>query len=90
MPNARTATARDLEAAAYRQARAFWFWAVIGVVIALLWQWWAVAPFALALLSVIKSIGGGRAAQQLRQGTYSIPNPNNGAPDGDRMNYRSR
>ena len=83
MLNARTATARDFEASAYAHARMFWVWAVVGAVVAFLFRWWALVPFALAVLSLIKSIGGGRAAQQLRQGTYPIPNPNNGAPDGD-------
>lgn len=83
MPNARTATARDFEASAYHYARAFWFWAVAGGIVALLWGWWSVPLFLMALLSVVKSVGGGHAAQQLRKGTYPIPNPNNGAPDGD-------
>ena len=84
MPDARTATARDFEAAAHAHARAFWFWIVIAAVAGRFGGWWAAAlPLALTLLSIVKSIGGGRAAQQLRQGTFPIPNPNNGAPDGD-------
>ena len=87
--NARTATAADFEAAAQAHARAFWVYAALAGITAYFFRWWAVIPALLATLMVIKSVGAGRAAQQLRAGTFPVPNPNNGAPEGDIANLRS-
>lgn len=86
MVDARNATARDFEQAAHRHAIAFWIWLAGGLIVFFKWRWWAAIPAVLSLLSIVKSIGGGHAANQLRQGTFPIPNQNNGAPDGDAAN----
>jgi ribosomal protein L16/L10AE len=46
-------------------------------------HWWAVIPAAFALFQIAQSVSATRAAEALRMGTYRIPNPNNGAPDGN-------
>lgn len=88
MVDARNATAADFDEAAQRQANAFWFFVVVG---GLVWwfasPWWAIIPGALALVCAISSITSTRAALALRSGRYKIPNPNNGAPDGDMRNF---
>lgn len=81
MLNARTATARDFDAAAHRHANGFWLWLIISVVVGYLWAWWALLPAALCLLKAFQSISSTRQAANLRKGTYRIPNPNNGIPD---------
>ena len=86
---ARTATAADFDRAAQRHANAFWLWAIAAGALAYFLGWWALIPAALAVWSAVSSIGCTRAAGQLRGGSYRIPNPNNGAPDGDARHRRS-
>jgi hypothetical protein len=85
--NARTATARDFQIAAQSKANQFWFYAIVAAIVAYNFGGWAVIPGLLALLSMIGSLHASKAADQLRNGTYPIPNLNNGAPDGDAANY---
>jgi hypothetical protein len=40
-----------------------------------------------AVYSAFQSVGASSAAMSLKKGTYRIPNPNNGAPDGDARNW---
>ena len=87
MINASTATAKDFERSAQRNANAFWVYAIIAVAVGFYFRWWATLPAALAILNVVKSVAATRCAGQLRNGTYRIPNLNNGAPDGDAANY---
>jgi hypothetical protein len=91
MVDARTATAADFDAAAQRNAHAFWVYAIVaGLVWWLASIWWAAFPAALALWCVYTSVGATMAARELRKGSYRVPNPNNGAPDGDATNWPGR
>lgn len=83
MPDARNATAADFDKAAQRHANASWVLLIISGVAYYFAGWWAAIPGGLTILTIIQSISSTRCAQQLRNGTYRIPNPNNGAPDGD-------
>ncbi len=83
MVDARTATARDFDGAAHRHANFFWIWLIITVIVVVVGHWWAVIPAAFALFQIAQSVSATRAAEALRMGTYRIPNPNNGAPDGN-------
>jgi hypothetical protein len=88
MVNANTATAADFDVAAQKHANAFWFYLFCGGIIAWLFSaWWASPAFLLAAFSAVRSIGATQAAGALRNGTYRVANPNNGAPDGDARNY---
>lgn len=79
MVNARTAKASDYDRAAQNHANTFWFWLVVVGVVWYFASWqWALVPAAMGVFSIIRSVGSTRAAHQLRQGTYRIPNPNNG------------
>lgn len=86
--DARNATAKDFESAAQSKANAFWFWAIVAGIIAFMWHWWAILPAVIAIFRMTQSIYATKMAGALRDGTYSIPNPNNGAPDGDAANIR--
>ena len=81
--NARTATAADFNSAAQKHATAAWLWAIVAGAVYYFLNWWAVIPGALVILAVISSIGATKQARHLHSGTYRIPNPNNGTPDGD-------
>lgn len=83
MIDARTATAQDFDAAAQRHANQFWVWAIIAAVVFIFLRWWAAIPAAFALYSIVESFSATNCAGALRKGTYRIPNPNNGAPDGN-------
>jgi hypothetical protein len=85
--NARPATAADFDPAAQQKANSFWFWLVVAGIVYYFFKYWAIIPGALAVLSAIQSISATRAASSLRNGTYRLPNPNNGAPDGDARNF---
>jgi hypothetical protein len=84
--NARTATAADFDAAAQKHANAFWMYAIATAAVGYFWGWWGVIPGVLAAWVAISCVGAQLQARQLRAGTYRIPNPNNGAPDGDARN----
>lgn len=87
MANARNATATDFDAMAERHAKAFWLWLLVaGLTWWLASMWWAIIPAILATTCAVAAIGSTRAAFALRNGTYAVPNPNNGAPDGDAQN----
>lgn len=86
--DARTATAADFDRAAARHANAFWLWAIISAAVAFFIGWWALLPGLGAALSLLSSVQCTLSADHLRKGTYRIPNPNNGAPDGDANNRR--
>jgi hypothetical protein len=49
-------------------------------------SWWAVIPGAFAILENRAKRKLNEVCTELREGTYPIPNPNNGAPDGDALN----
>jgi len=85
MTNARTATAADFDKAAQSHAYATWFWGIVTVLVAYFFHWWAIIPVVLTLLSIVKSVSSTKCAIAFRIGTYSIPNPNNGAPNGDEI-----
>jgi hypothetical protein len=84
MVDARTATAADFERAAQRHANLFWVWLVVAAL-----AWWLVAPVwaaipgLLALFSAVSSVAATRSASKLREGSYAIANPNNGAAEDD-------
>ncbi|PHZ85934.1 hypothetical protein [Paremcibacter congregatus] len=84
--NARNATAADFDSVAQQHADATWKWLILGGIIYYFFDWWAIAPGLLALLAIVQSVSATLQAQKLRKGTYKIPNPNNGAPDGDARN----
>ena len=84
--DAYTATAKDFERAAQRNANAFWVYAIIAMAVWFYFKWWAAIPAILAVYNMVKSIAATRSADQLRRGTYRLPNLNNGAPDGDASN----
>ena len=83
-PDARSATATDFDLAAQKWANSAWFWGIAAGLAAYFGGvWWCAVPAAFALWSIVASIGATQAATQLRRGTYRIPNPNNGARNGD-------
>ena len=84
--NARNATAQDFDRAAQEHANATWLWLILAGVIFYFFQWWAIIPAALGLFAIIQSISSTNQAGHLRNGTYKIPNPNNGAIDGNANN----
>ena len=79
--NARTATAKDFDNAAQQNANAAWFWLVIAALICYFFGWWSLIPSALGALSVMQSVSATLNAGRLRDGTYKIPNLNNGVRD---------
>ena len=82
MVDARTATAADFDKAAQKNANAFWVWLVAaGIVWWLASIWWAALPAALALWTGCTSMSCTRYANKLRNGTFPIPNPDNGLDD---------
>lgn len=87
-PTPRTATAADFDETAQRRANGAWLSLIF---IPALWYsgpWWAPLFPAIGLAwFVATSISSARAGDKLRRGTYPIPNPNNGAPDGDARNW---
>lgn len=85
--NARTATAADFDTAAQKHANAAWFWVIVTGIIYYFFEGWTVISGMMLVWAVISSIGATKQASALREGTYKIPNPNNGAPDGDARNY---
>ena len=87
MLNARTAKAKDFDAAAQRHADAFWWWAIFSGATFFFAGGFGMIPGIIAVCCVFQSFGATSAADSLRKGTYPIPNPNNGAPDGDAHNY---
>jgi hypothetical protein len=86
--DARTATAADFDAAAQKQANASWFFLLVAIAV---WYfksiYWAIIPAVILLITIAQSVHATRMGQKLRDGTYPLPNPNNGAPDGDASNY---
>lgn len=88
--DARTATAADFDAAAQRWANSFWFFAIATAIVGFVAGWFAVIPGALTAYCVIQSVSATAMAGKMRAGTYPIPNPNNGAPDGDARNIAPR
>ena len=88
MVHPRTATAADFDHAANNNARAFWLWLVVaGLVWWLTSLWWAAVPSLIGAWCAYNSVACTRTASKLRNGTYPIPNINNGAPDGDASNW---
>lgn len=85
--HARKATAADFDRAAQHSATRFWFWLIVAGATFYIAKWYAIVPGIFTMISALKSIFATRSAGQLREGTYPIPNPNNGAPDGDARNY---
>lgn len=86
-PTARNATASDFDQAAERWAHGFWLWVIPGGIVH--WfagLWWAALLYLLALWWFAAFVASSVQAHRLRKGTYRIPNPNNGAPDGDALN----
>lgn len=90
MVDARTATSADFERVGEKHARAFWLWLIAaGIVWWLASIWWAAIPCALAALCAVQSIGCTLQADRIRKGAYRVPNVNNGAPDGDAVNWET-
>lgn len=81
--NRHTATAQDFRKAAQEHANAFWFWLIVAGICFYFFQWWAAIPAAFALFTMICSFGASNSARQLKNGTYPIPNLNNGATGKD-------
>lgn len=87
MVDARSATSADFDKAAHARARDFWLCLLAtGLTWWLLKGWWFIAPALFTILEAVSSVSATRAAQKLRTGNYPLPNPNNGAPDGDARN----
>ena len=70
---ARSATARDFDAAAQKHANTFWFWLVVAAIIYYFLKWWAVIPALLAIWAAISSVGATKAASNLRNGRVALP-----------------
>ncbi len=81
--NAKTATAANFDKVAQEHANATWFWLILAAIIFYFFEWWALIPAVLGLFAIIQSVSSTKQAKHLRNGTYKIPNPNNGAPNGD-------
>lgn len=90
MVDARTATAADFDDAAQQQANKAWVWAVMTGVTVWLGGWYGAIPGFVTFMAIVKSVVATSCASKLRAGTYSIPNPNNGAPDGDASRGQQR
>lgn len=86
--HARTATAADFDKAAQKHANAAWFWIIVTGITYYYFEGWAVISGMLFVWAVISSIGSTKQASALRRGTYKLPNPNNGAPEGDACNKK--
>ena len=84
--NANTATAKDFDRAAQKKANSTWLFVILAGIIFYFFQWYAIIPAAIAVFTIFQSISATKNAARLRNGTYAIPNPNNGAPDGDASN----
>jgi len=84
--DANNATAQDFENAAQGYANSSWRWFILAAVIFYFFNWWAIIPLVFGIFAVVQSIGSTKQAGHLRGGTYTIPNPNNGAPDGNASN----
>ena len=81
--NARTATAKDFDEAAQNYANAAWLYGILSGIIFYFYGWWALISGALTLLKIIQSVSSTKQAGNLRNGTYKIPNPNNGVDDSE-------
>tara|TARA_Y200000002_G_C22537225_1_gene602366 strand:- start:491 stop:745 length:255 start_codon:yes stop_codon:yes gene_type:complete len=81
--DARTATAKDFDRAAQSKANSAWGFGILTVIIFYFFNWWALIPGALTLLTIIQSVSATKQASNLRNGTYKIPNPNNGIDDSE-------
>ena len=81
--DARTATAKDFDNAAQKNANAAWFYLVLSGVIFYFFEWWALIPGVSCVFSIVTSVEATKKAQSLRDGTYKIPNPNNGIDDSE-------
>lgn len=86
--NARTATADDFDKIAQSHSNAFWGWLITSVITWYFLHWWLLIPATLSLWSMTSSVSSSMMAKKLRDGTYKILNPNNGAPDGDANNIQ--
>ena len=82
----RTATASDFDQAAHKQSKVFVMWTAITVLTASLFGWVAIVPAAFAIWSAVSGVLAVMYAMSLRNGSFSLSNPNNGAPDGDARN----
>ena len=67
--DARTATAKDFDAAAQKNANAAWFYLILSGVIFYFFEWWALIPGAFCIFSIVSSVGATKQAQSLRDGT---------------------
>tara|TARA_B100001093_G_scaffold515189_1_gene590960 strand:- start:1341 stop:1595 length:255 start_codon:yes stop_codon:yes gene_type:complete len=81
--NARTATAKDFDEAAQSKANFAWGFGVLTSIIFYFFSWWALVTGAITLLTIIQSVSATKQASNLRNGTYKIPNPNNGIDDSE-------
>ena len=81
--NARTATAKDFDEAAQSKANFAWGFGVLTAIIFYFFSWWALVTGAITLLTIIQSVSATKQASNLRNGTYKIPNPNNGIDDSE-------
>lgn len=81
--NARTATAKDFDEAAQKHANGFWANLILSGVIFYFFEWWALIPGIFCIFSIVRSISATVQAGKLRDGTYKIPNPNNGIDDSE-------
>jgi hypothetical protein len=81
--NANTATAKDFDKAAQRHANASWYYGILSGIIFYFFSWWALIPGAMTLFVIIQSVSSTKMADNLRKGTYKIPNPNNGVDDSE-------
>ena len=86
MVDAQTATAADFDHVAQTHANFAWFWGLVSVAIGYFFHWWAILPAAITIWAASRSVICTSFAMKLRNGTYPINNPNNGAPDGDCKN----
>ena len=81
--DARTATAKDFDEAAQSKANFAWGFGVLTAIIFYFFSLWALIPGTLTLLMIIQSVSATKQAINLRNGTYKIPNPNNGIDDSE-------
>ena len=81
--DARTATAKDFDNVAQKHANSAWGHLILSGLIFYFFEWWALIPGVFCVFSIMRSVSSTIQAGKLRNGTYKIPNPNNGIDDSE-------
>ncbi len=76
--NSKNSKASDFDEVAQTQANAFWFYLIVSGIVYHFYGLWFIIPFVTAFVVAFFSVHCTITADKLRNGTYKIPNPNNG------------